>query len=409
MVIAANIEVDAGEQSAGDQQSMEQSIQIEQVTLPPQTPPEAPPDEVPPDFQEPPPAQEAPDPDAYAMATPVPAVPTPTPQPKTTPIPAPTATPQPEATPSPAPTPSPGVTAAPSAAPSSAPSPTAAPSPTPTPDARFADLPPQFASLPESEKVAAKVLKKYLEDQNLEIPEELPFGFDSWEAYAKYINSDYEAEARRLGTLPDATKGSDGGPVSGQTPDPNANNGENGSSNGSANNGAGNGNGDGNGNGSGSGSGFKFRLPGVKKSPRFDENLNADDLKNPDLNGDLDREGSLFNNSSLDDLTKTRDLDFDSRLSVPSPTPIPLPPVDTGDIGGMLLYLNFKYDGQVFRAQWPSEAQEGKKVMVQYQRPNDSSTQKGFDMPWVPEFEADHRNIAQAILQIYERRKKQQG
>lgn len=405
MVIAANIEVDAGEQSAGDQQSMEQSIQIEQVTLPPQTPPEAPPDEVPPDFQEPPPAQEAPDPDAYAMATPVPAVPTPTPQPETTPIPAPTATPQPEATPSPAPTPSPGMTAEPSVAPSSAPSPTAAPSPTPTPDARFADLPPQFANLPESEKVAAKVLKKYLEDQNLEIPEELPFGFDSWEAYAKYINSDYEAEARRLGTLPDSTKGSDGGPVSGQTPDPNAN-GENGSSN-SASNGSGNGSGDGNANGSGSGGGFKFRLPGVKKSPRFDENLNADDLKNPDLNGDLDRESSLFNNGSLDDLTKTRDLNFDSNLSVPRPTPIPLPPVETGDIG-MLLYLRFEYDGQVFRAQWPAEDVGDKVVSVQYAPPNKPGLQKNFDMPWVAEFAADHRNIAQAALQIYERRKKQQ-
>lgn len=402
MVIAANIEVDHGGQSAENQQSMEQSIQIEQVTLPPQTPPDAPPDEVPPDFQEPPP-ETAPDPDAYALATPPPAIPTPTPlpTPETPPVPQPTTepTPEPQSSPSPEATPTPGATAEP--VPSAEPTPTAAPSPTPAPDARFADLPPQFENLPETEKVAGKVLKDYLEKQNLALPEELPFGFENWEEYAKYINSDYEAEARRLGTLPGATQGSDGGPANDASPSaapsgapsagPNGNNGSGDGSNGS--------------NGS-SGGGFKIRIPGSKRESRFDTNLNADDLKDPGFNGDLDSESRLFDNKTLDDLAKTRDLDFDPNrpLSVPTPTPIPLPPIETGDIG-VILYLRFEYDRQVFRAQWEKEASNDKKISVQYAPPGQPGAQRSFDLNWIPEFEDNANAIAQAVLQTYERRK----
>lgn len=394
-MIAANIEVSSGEESASEQQSMEQSIQIEQVTLPPQRPPDVPPEEVPPDFQQAP-SEDIPEPDAIAMATPVPARPTPTPLPTQTP--SVSNTPSPQSSPTPAPTPTPGVTAEPTPVPQ--PSPSAAPSPTPTPDAS-ASLPPQFANLPEKEQEAAKSLKKYLEEQNLDLPEELPFGFESWEDYNKFLNSDYNSQAKDLAKLPDPTKGSDGGAASGaDSSQPSADPGTNGTGDGTT---------DGNGDGSGKSSGSWFSIPGAKK-PRFDTNLNADDLKKPNLNGDFDSDGNLFGNKSLDDLSKTRDLQFDpdAPLVVPTPTPIPLPSVLQGDIGDLLMYLSFKYDGNTFKAQWSSEAERNKKVTVQYYPIGKPEGLKGFDMPWVPAFEEDPKqNITQAALQVYERRKSQ--
>ncbi len=70
------------------------------------------------------------------------------------------------------------------------------------------------------------------------------------------------------------------------------------------------------------------------------------------------------------------------------------------------MYLNFNYDGKTFKAQWPTEAVKEKKVTVQYYPMAQPKQIKGFDIPWVSAFGEDPRqNIAQAVLQIYERRK----
>lgn len=391
VVIAANIEVNSGEKSAGDQQSMEQSIQIEQVTLPPQLPPEGPPEEVPPDFSQQQPIEEIPEPDAIALATPAPTQPSP---PIQTPTPA--VSPSPQSSPTPAPTPSPGATAKPTpqAIASLMPSPT--PGPTPTPDPSEA-LPPQFANLPEPQKEAARSLKKYLEKQGLELPEELPPGFKDWAHYNEFINDDYNNKAKNLAKLPDPTKGSDSGaaPDNTNTTDP------------STSPEANNANGTGDGVGSGKGGGAWFSIPGSKKNPRFDGNLNADDIKSRNLDGNFEEDSTLFGNKPLDDLAKVRDFKFDPNapLSVPKPTPIPLALLKSGDVG-LFMYISFEYDGNKFKAQWPSETIKNKKVTVQYYPPANPSQGKGFDMPWVTEFAEDHNNIAQAALQIYERRKR---
>lgn len=353
----------------------DQAMTIETVNLQPESPP-PPPSEAPP-MPEPPPS-----PDQLAERP----IATPAPQPAATPVPAPTPTPTPEPTPIP-PGPSPNVVATPT------PEPT--PTPTPDPDA----LPPQFANLNEHEKTAGRYLKKYLADQNLELPDQLPFGFKTWEDYAKFINNDYEEKAYKLGQLPSDTRGVDQPPQGEASPNPNASE-QPGDNPQPASSGS---------------SGFHFN--------DVDRSLNQGEKKlkkggfwnfgpfkqEPKLNTDLNIRTDRFHDDAVDpdkelDAAQKRLRDLDLSLG-PTPSPIPIPDYNLGDLGAFL-YLNFERGGLQFKLQWQKDQAENSDLSAQYYSPQEPGKFKLLPLKWKTEWQQDPKALVRAIIQAYEDQQK---
>lgn len=404
VALASSIKLGEGEMSVS---KSDQVMAVNTVNLPPEAPP---PSEAPPAFE--PPPVSAPDPgDAIAVPQPTAmntAIPTPTP----TAVPAFIPTPLPSTTPTPFPTPAasgapelPEATPTPMSTPSVGPTPRLKIEATPVPESadRVAEkeLAPELQKLKKEERFAAQyVVKDLLKKGALADAKdltELPFGYDSWEQYAASIGPAYEAEAKRLGMLPNNTGLA---PEPGTVPEPGTTP-ESGDP--SSTNGEGSSTGTGNGTGGGWFSGFS----GLdNKSIKTDQDL--DPIAKPDFKNPFADPKALDKQDAFSSLNKKPNLSGSiGSLSLPTPKPIVLPKYKTSDLGA-LAFIGFDYDGHEFRLDWSPQAKPGaKKVTVKYFPKGNSSQQQSFEMPWRTEWDAENKDaLVQDALQGYERRKK---
>ena len=304
--------------------------------------------------------------------------------------PAPTAQPVPTTTPTPEPAPKPTPKGPQKPA-------TTHPTPTPeqSPSAATADLPAQFANLPESEKTAGRFLKEYLKSQDLDLPEDLPFGFENWDQYAKFINNDYEEQAYKLGQLPGNTKGVDM-PNEEASADPGGNESASPDSSSTPH------------------SGTRFgefenrelnksaeRLKEIKNRGLFDF-FKPQAKKDDDINADLFKKNNPLKDpdKSLEEARKRlHNLDLD--LGIPSPSPVPIPEYNLGDLG-IILYLNFDYDQQSFKVQWEKEQRPDSLISAQYYPPSNPAQLKKLDLSWRKAWGENPQALVRAVIQAYE-------
>jgi len=336
IAFAANVPVRS---PGGEMMDAGNTIQVEPVIIPP-TPPDPPPSLA----AEPPPSA-LPEP-----VTPKPPAPPNEAAPVATPVPSARPTPQPLPSPTPQRSVEPGEL---ESFPEELPEPELTPSPA-TPD--------QIADLPPSEQAAKDVVSKLLEEQGLEKPTELPFGFNSWEEYEKMMVG-YEDEARRLGVLPSNTQGSENTnpnlPSSDPNLDPNA-------------------------------------QPGDANTPR--SGFRYDNLE---TNHNPFHRPSRAETELDENIRRLRDL---ANLPVPTPTPIPLPDYTTGDLGAFL-NVTFSYDNLTFRVRWETALSSEKKVTAQYYPRNQPSQIQTLELPWREEWAQNTPALVQAVLQAYEAQK----
>jgi len=316
-------------------------IQVETVNLPPQSPP--PPETEPQKTEPAPPTQKGEDLIAKK--------PKPTPTPSAKPSPA-------LAKPSPTPMPTPSPSASELSKPS--PSPEASPTPIPSPT----------ANLPEGEAQRKQAVQKYFADQDLEMPEELPPGFKSWEDYEKFLTDGegFEKKANDMMRLPENTTGS-----------------ENASGNPSPNSSPASGSpGENTGGREGSRLGFLDRLFGEQDQPQnFDTNATEKDL-----------------DSSRDRLRDLAKLDI-SHL----PPPKPATNISSGNLG--FEYIRFDHDQLRFQARWDPDVQpELRQTDINYYPPNDPGQIKSFSLKWQPQWEGDQNQLITSVQIQYERLKR---
>jgi hypothetical protein len=331
----------------------QEPIQVATIEMPPPSAEPIPPDSPPPPSQamplsQPPrPAQD----DSLARR------PKPTPTPNSKPTPALAATPKPSPSPSsalasPTPTPVPS--------PANSGEPTPAPSPTPVSD------------LPEGEAKKKTAMQKFFEAQDLEVPQELPPGFKSWDEFEKFMTDGegFEKKASDLMKLPDNTSGSENA-GSGNPPQPN-----------------------------GSSAPDSSGSPDNSGGPRSGYNpgwFNGSNRNNIDPNDNFDSEEERR--------LRARNLGhIDTSLELDPLPAIPLPKDwQTNDIG--YHSVRFLHDDLQFFVRWESALQpQLRKAEVQYYPPANPKQTANLSLKWQEEWD-DVKKLIGAVQLAYEQQK----
>lgn len=331
----------------------QEPIQVATVQMPPPSAEPIPPDSPPPPQQitrPAPPSQPAQD-DSLAR------------KPKPTPLPSSKPTPTLAATPKPSPTPSASSAMA-------SPSPTPQPTPTQPGEPSPAPSPTQLANLSEAEAKKKVAMQKFFEAQDLEVPQELPPGFKSWEEFETFMTDGegFEKKANDLMKLPDNTTGSENA-GSGPPPDANSDPGDN---------------------AGGPRMGFN---PGGWFNRSNSNNIDPQD------NFESEEERRL----------RTRNLGhIDTSLNLdPLPT-IPYPKdVQTNDIG--YHSVKFTHDQLQFFVRWESALQpQLRKAEVQFYPPANPKQTTTLSLKWQEEWDEDIKKLVIAVQSAYERQKQSQ-
>ncbi len=335
----------------------QEPIQVATIEMPPPSAEPIPPDSPPPPSQamplsQPPrPAQD----DSLARRP----KPTPTPTLRQSSVP----TPSLAATPTPTPLPSAAM---------GSPSPTPLPSPAISGEPTPAPSPTQVADLPEAEAQKKTAMQKFFEAQDLEVPQELPPGFKSWEEFEKFMTDGegFEKKASDLMKLPDNTSGSENA-GSGTQPQP-----------------------------KGSSAPDNSGSPDNSGGPRSGYNpgwFNGSNRNNIDPNDNFDSEEERR--------LRARNLGhIDTSLELAPLPAIPLPKDwQTNDIG--YHSVKFLHDGLQFFVRWESALQpQLRKADIQYYPPANPKQTATLSLKWQEEWE-DVKKLIGAVQLAYEQQK----
>lgn len=330
----------------------QEAIRVETVNLPPPSsanPPESPPPTRAPLLQAPPSSE----PEPLVRRKPNP-TPTPTSQPSPSSLPTPSPTPETSTSAKPQATPSPLLTASPSISPS--------PQPTPT----------YLADLPPAEAQAKKSIQDFMKIQGVEVPEELPQGFKTWQEYQSFLLS-FDENAKKLMTLPEHTSGSDqAGNSSAASSSPNNQQKPSDQE------------------GLRRGARLLDFLLGQQESGANQQNFDTSDTENK-LN---------IGQQRLRELT--------GELVLPTPSSaLPLPEKwETGSLG--FSYVRFTYDQLRFQVRWDDAVQEQvREVYVNHYPATNPKAIQSFKLKWNPDWGQDIKKLISAVLMVYEQKKKE--
>jgi hypothetical protein len=341
---------------SADNSKTQEAIQVETLSLPPPSaePPSPPPSQTIPPA---PASRKPPEPDQLVR------------KPKATPTPSARPTPALAATPKPSPS-----AGMPTPVPSPSPSNPSDLTPTPTP------VPTQLADLPEKEVKFKKAMQDFFKAQDMDVPDELPHGFKSWEEYEKFLTDGegFEKKALDLMKLPENTQGSEQSGSSPSSPNPESTP-ESGTTD-------------------ASGEARKGFNPGGW----FDFGRNSSNNVDAHDNFETEVERRL-REANLGKFNTSLETDAPASPALPAPEN-----VQTGELG--FSYVKFIHDGMQFNARWDSAVQpELRQVDVNFYPPADPKLIKSFSLKWQPNWDKDIKvNLIPVIQLTYERQKEAQ-